>query len=265
MQITEEITEMGVTERRFQLEVDGEQVPGILWLPEHAKGPRPLVLQGHGGTQHKRVANILSLARRLVRHQGYAVAAIDAPGHGDRMRAEDREANRARRSAGGRRPPITEEQRQLMAARGKRVTKEWQATLDMLQELDEIGRSGPVGYWGVSMGTAFGIPFVAAEPRINCAILGLAALSMGREALGETAKKIEIPLLFMNQLDDELMTTESAVALFGAFGAKEKSMHINPGGHMGIPRIEVEYYETFYVRHLGTAKSEHLEASPSES
>ena len=72
-----------------------------------------------------------------------------------------------------------------MATRGSTVTKEWKSTLDMLQQLDEIGSDGPVGYWGVSMGTAFGIPFVAAEPRINCAILGLAALSRGREGLAE--------------------------------------------------------------------------------
>ncbi|MDD9938513.1 MAG: hypothetical protein OXT09_33195 [Myxococcales bacterium] len=252
MKTIEEITEHGVTERRFQLEVDGETVPGILWTPEHAQGPRPLVLQGHGGTQHKRVPNVLSLARRLVRHSGYAVAAIDAPGHGDRMTDEDREHNRAIRRDGG---AMTEERRKRLTERGRRATGEWKATLDALQRRDEIGDSGPVGYWGVSMGSAFGIPFVAAEPRITCAIFGLAALTMGREALASSAEKIEVPLLFMNQLNDELMTPDSALALFVAFGSKEKTMHINPGPHMGIPGFEVEHYETFYARHMGTATS----------
>ena len=50
MKFTSETTEMGVTERGFDIEVSGEHVPGIIWAPEGAKGPRPLLLVGHGGT-----------------------------------------------------------------------------------------------------------------------------------------------------------------------------------------------------------------------
>src|SRR5205823_4093805 len=80
----DEITEKGVTERRFDLKIENEVVPGILWSPDGATTPGPLVLIGHGGSQHKRVPNVLALARRLVRHLGYAAVAIDAPDHGDR-------------------------------------------------------------------------------------------------------------------------------------------------------------------------------------
>jgi hypothetical protein len=31
-------------------------------------------------------------------------------------------------------------------------------------------------------------------------------------------------------------------------------MHINPGPHVGIPNFERDYFETFYVRHLGSTK-----------
>src|SRR3954453_18557877 len=78
----------GVVERRFDVKGDHEVVPGIVWTPESQSGPRPLVLVGHGGSGHKRMPYVLSLARRLVRHAGYAVAAIDGPGHGDRAEAE---------------------------------------------------------------------------------------------------------------------------------------------------------------------------------
>src|SRR6478752_7286125 len=77
----------GVVERRFDVAGAGEVVPGIVWTPEAATGSRPLVLVGHGGGGHKRMPYVLSLARRLVRHAGYAVAAIDGPGHGDRSGA----------------------------------------------------------------------------------------------------------------------------------------------------------------------------------
>src|SRR3954451_5526012 len=81
----------GVVERRFDVKGAHEVVPGIVWTPESQSGPRPLVLIGHGGTGNKRMPYVLSLARRLVRHAGYAVAAIDGPGHGDRSGASTTE------------------------------------------------------------------------------------------------------------------------------------------------------------------------------
>src|SRR5437870_873202 len=80
-----ESVERGVIERSFDLKVDDAVVPGILWSPEGATAPLPLVMIGHGGTQHKRAPNVLSLGRRFVRHLGFAAVAIDAPGHGDRI------------------------------------------------------------------------------------------------------------------------------------------------------------------------------------
>src|ERR1039458_268769 len=95
MEIVEEICERGVVERRISLKVADETVPGIVWLPEAATGPRPTVILGHGGAGHKRAPEVLGLARRLVRHPGYVAVALDAPEHGDRI--TDREAARAMR------------------------------------------------------------------------------------------------------------------------------------------------------------------------
>ncbi|MFX3826784.1 hypothetical protein ACJBT5_10685, partial [Streptococcus suis] len=55
------------------------------------------ILLGHGGTRHKRVDYVLALARRFVRHLGYAAVALDAPGHGERV--TDPEKMRRRRQA----------------------------------------------------------------------------------------------------------------------------------------------------------------------
>ena len=52
----------GVAERRFDIVVNGETVPGIIWAPENAAGTRPLLLMGHGGTQHKRIDTMVSRA-----------------------------------------------------------------------------------------------------------------------------------------------------------------------------------------------------------
>src|SRR5262249_2442867 len=149
-------TERGVTERRFTVARPAEPVPGILWTPEDATGPRPLVLFGHGGTQSKRAVNILALARRMVRHHGFAPASIDQPFPGERrpaeesgMSVEERRERLGRRMFGRDRAAVIEQ-----------AVGDWTAVLDALQGLADVG-AGPVGYWGLSMGSHFGVPFVA--------------------------------------------------------------------------------------------------------
>jgi len=245
----------GVAERRFDIVVDGETVPGIIWAPENATGTRPLLLMGHGGTQHKRIDTMLSRARTFVRHHAYAVVAIDAPGHGERISKEARVSQREERQARvGTRNLWTPERLREMAERTTKAVGEWKATLDAVEGLDYVGQ-GPVGYWGVSMGTAIGVPFLAGEPRVKAAVLGLAGLRPGAADFEKAARSITIPLIFSFQWDDEVASRETGLALYDAFGSKEKSMHINPGPHMGIPPFEREHWEMFFVRHLGSAKA----------
>jgi hypothetical protein len=97
------------------------------------------------------------------------------------------------------------------------------------------------------MGTAIGVPFVAAEPRITAAVFGLAGL---HPAMAEAAQRITIPVEFVFQWDDEIAGRDAGIALFDAFGSTEKSMHVNPGGHLGIPMFERDSWERFFVRHL---------------
>jgi dienelactone hydrolase len=253
MQFRATATEQGVTERRFDLEVGGELVPGLLWTPAEAKGPRPLVLFGHGGTQHKRVEGILAMARGLVRHRGYAAMALDAPRHGERMTPADAERYRALLSDfKGRLASLTDEQLRAARATVPQAIAEWKAALDAVERLPEVGRAN-VGYWGLSMGCGIGVPLIAEEPRIKAAVLGLGALRRGDDALERTAQAVRIPLQFVFQLNDELMTPEAGLALFVAFGSEIKTMHINPGPHVAVPAFQRDCAEHFFARHLGPA------------
>jgi pimeloyl-ACP methyl ester carboxylesterase len=263
MEILSENRAKGVVEQRFDLKVGTEVVPGIRWLPDGPastdSGARPTILIGHGGTQHKRVPNVLGLARRFVRHLGYGAVALDAPGHGDRVTDPDaferrRLSLQARLAAGPGSAPgrFTPEEASEWVGRTTRGVAEWRALLD---DLDAAGHAGPYGYWGVSMGTAIGLPFVAVEPRVRAAVLGLAGLG-GRPGAGDfeqAARALQIPVLFLFQWDDELMTRESGLALFDAMGSADKTMHINPGGHVQIPLFERDACEAFFVRHLAEA------------
>jgi pimeloyl-ACP methyl ester carboxylesterase len=255
--IVSEKTEQGVVEQRFDLKAGGDVVPGIRWSPEGATGPRPIILIGHGGTQHKRVPNVLGLARRFVRHLGYSAVALDAPGHGERVKdpekaARRREALQARIAAGpdatGTRTFDPEETRDWVE-RTTRGVAEWKALLD---DLDAQGGGTSYGYWAVSMGTAIGLPFVASEPRIAAAVLGLAGLG-GRPGAAEferSARLLRVPIFLVLQWNDELVGQAAGLALFDAIGSTEKTLHINPGGHVEIPLFERDAYEAFFLRHL---------------
>ena len=254
IEFTREKTAEGVSERLFDVAVAGERVPAVIWTPEGARGHRPLVLMGHGGSQHKKIGSLAARARTYARKFGYAVLAIDAPGHGDRISRE--EAARLAEEVGARvrgeaAVPFT--LMKTMTERAQRAVPEWKAALDAVQGLEFVGKHQRIGYWGVSMGTAIGVPFVAAEPRIGCAVFGLAGLRSGNDAFEEAAKAISIPVEFVFQWEDAVAPRESGMGLFNAFGSKEKTMHINRGAHVEIPNFEGASWERFFVRHLGTA------------
>jgi dienelactone hydrolase len=243
MHFTSETTSDGVSERLFTL----DHIPGVLWFPADAAGSRPLVLLGHGGGHHKKAPGLVARAHRYVTACGFAVAAIDAPGHGDQPRTEQDERSiaviRERVAAG---EPLGPQISRYNAALAARAFPEWVATLDALQKLDFVAAGGPVGFWGVSMGSGIGVPFAAAEPRITAAVFGLAS----GETLTEAAARITIPVEFLLQWDDEVVPRESGLALFGAFASGDKTLHANPGPHQGVPAFEMDSAERFFTRHL---------------
>jgi pimeloyl-ACP methyl ester carboxylesterase len=233
----------GVVERRFDIKCEDRLVPGLLWTPEDAHGPRPLVLIGHGGSGNKRMPYVLSLARRLVRHLGWATCAIDGPGHGDR----DGATLSTNAPAAGRGIPSSFLGEMGQAAEA--MTADWTATFTALRELDEVG-DGPLGYWGLSMGTMFGIPFVAATPEVRVAVLGLMGTFEPTMPWSAGAAAVTCPVLFLLQGDDELVPPERAFELFRSLGSTDKRLHAHPGAHSAVPTEEVEASEAFLARHL---------------
>ncbi|MEU8236193.1 alpha/beta hydrolase [Actinoplanes sp. NPDC048967] len=218
----------------------------MLWTPDQATGVRALILMGHGGGQHKQSPGIVARARRFVVEGGFAVAALDAPGHGDRPRSAEQDRIiaelRTRRQNGGELSPVVTALHNLLAGQ---AVPEWQAALDALQHLEHVG-ARPVGYWGLSMGSGLGVPFVAAEPRVRAAVLGL----NGSETSTGAAAQITVPVEFLVQWDDELVPRAAGLALFDLFASAEKTLHANPGRHAEVPMFELDSALRFFTRHL---------------
>jgi dienelactone hydrolase len=247
MHFTSQTSSDGVTEQLFTFSSASGEIPGVLWTPDGAAGVRPLILLGHGGGQHKKAPGIVARARRFAAECGFAAAAVDVPGHGDRPRTEEHDRIiaefRTRAQAGGELTSLLASWHALLAGQ---AVPEWRAVLDAVQELDHVG-AGPVGYWGVSMGCALGVPLIAAEPRIRAAVLGL----NGAETSAEAAAKITVPVEFLVQWDDEMVPRAASLALFDTFASAEKTLHANPGKHGDLPRFELDSALRFFTRHLG--------------
>jgi hypothetical protein len=240
MQFTaEQRLDDGVLEREFTL---GE-IPGVLWTPP-GSAPAELILSGHNGGLHKRLPRLVARARRYAAEYGFAVAAVDAPGHGDRPRSAVDEQSRAElRRAAQAGEPIDEIVDAFVVPLVDQAVPEWQATLDALLALPEI--AGPTGYEGM---TAIGIRLAVVEPRISA--VNFFAQGFVPRPVREQARQVTIPLLFLMQWDDEGMARQPTLDLFDAFGAKEKTLHANVGGHAGTPSFEVDDGARFFTRHL---------------
>ena len=221
--LSDTVTE-GLRQRVFTAAPGARDVPAVLWMPAEASPPRPLALIGHGGAGHKLDESRLDLARRYAA-AGLAAAAIDGPWHGARARS--------RPEGWG------DVETDLMV-------RDWRATLDELTALPEVDEQR-IGYGGVSMGTIFGMAFVASDQRIGAAVLGMAGAT--RRLLREAARVV-CPVLFLMQWDDELFDRPSVFALFDALGAIDKRLLAYPGRHGETPESAREASTRFLIEAL---------------
>lgn len=227
----------GVSERDYEVTVAGHVVPGVLWMPVRAPAPVTLVLLGYGSGGHMRDGSRTWQANWFAQ-RGVAATSIDLAGHGERGRAD------------GTRPdygPLVDT-----------VIAEWRSALDACAALPEIDASR-VAYRGVSMGTMLGLPFIASEPRVVVASLGLADLRdvPGRfsgisQRLRDAAPLLRCPTLFVVNWDDELVDRTSALELFETLGTADKELRAYPGPHGAIPSPATESGMQYLLDHLTT-------------
>ena len=226
----------GVRERAFSLAHDGERLPGVAWLPETAKQPG-LVLFGHGFTVDKRSHLLVPWARRLAAEHGIATAAIDMPCHGERRTAPERTSEQ-----------VAEDYLVYWREHGgDRIAAELRVTAAALRDTKEVG-AGPVGYWGLSLGTQYGSAYLASDPQVRAAVLGLFGLVGPRVA--SWAAQLRCPVFFVRQRDDEIHDAASAAALYDRLGSFQKQLHTNAGAHEAVPVATLRASLAWLALHL---------------
>jgi hypothetical protein len=235
---TAETSSDGIVDRSFTV----GDVPGVLWSPVSAAPGAPLLLMGHGGGLHKRAPGLAARARQAVARDGFHVAAIDAPGHGERARShQDQQWVDALIRAREDGEPLAPIIAPFNGSLAERAVPEWRATIDALQSLPEIGADAAIGYSGMTLASAIGIPLAVAEPRIRAAIFGGVFVY---DALLASARRLTIPMEFLLPWDDDEIDRESGVALFDAFASEEKTLLAFPGSHFRVPaeRLDTRFF-----------------------
>jgi dienelactone hydrolase len=186
---------------------------------------------------------MLMLGQLFAQGYGWCAAAIDGPAHGERG-------------------PVTDAMDPVYRQMWQRedtvqnMIDDWKATLDALCTWHTVD-STRVGYWGLSMGTMFGLPYVASDSRVRAAVLGKAGMrgsSVKRSGIDSHfaifAPKVIMPVLFVMQWDDERFDRDGQLELFDRLGATDKRLHAYPGQHVDNGPEAFEVQAAFLKRYL---------------
>ena len=227
--------------REFIAETDaGRKRTGALWMPD-GEASSSLVAFGHGASGDRYQAPIPYLAGKFVK-AGHTVVSIDGPVHG------------LRQVGPGGRAAFGEEMRRDSMVDD--MNGDWRFAIDLARSESRTELS-QMAYFGLSMGSIFGIPMLADSSRalpVVAATLGL----LGSQGIGnrlgartlEDAAKLTFPILFLMQLEDELFSREGYLELFDALASSDKRIHANPGLHPDVPGEEMRFAYEFLLKHL---------------
>ena len=231
-----QITEEFVVTRDSQ-----RNVTGALWTP---KDPVDgiLIAFGHGASGDRYQAPIPYMANKLGK-LGYTGVALDGPVHGLRQVGP-----------GGRKALGLELERQTVI---EDMVADWKVAIDAVERKNTTD-TNRFAYFGLSMGSIFGIPLLAELSRnqynVTVAVLGLlgttGAVAKFADRLTDDANVIDCPLLYLMQLEDELFPRDGYLELFDSLGSPDKRLHANPGLHPEIPEEEINSAIDFLSKHL---------------
>ena len=233
---------MEILTREFNIQAGERVVPIVLWTPAGPAIRRPLLLIGHGGSQHKTHPGVVTLASSFVLNHSFAVAAIDGPIHGARrvamLSAEAMQVEFLK---------LWKEDNRIDL-----MIADWKASIDALSLLDDVDPD-VIGWIGVSMGTAYGLPLAAADSRIKVALFGMWSADFANsQRLVQDAPKVVCPIFFQQKWDDQLFTRAGQIELFSLLGSKEKWLKIYPGPHVPIAGDQLADAEAFLSGALET-------------
>lgn len=236
----------------FRIQRDGKRdITGALWLPDTPPTGDTLFCFGHGGSGHRFQAPIPHMAKQFAA-SGYPSLAIDGPDHGLRQTGP---GGRAGMFADLKRPEALQD-----------MAEDWDIAIAAARQCEDVA-APKLAYFGLSMGAIYGIPMLAERSDVIVSTLGLwgdVPRLPHSQTILSAAEKLNHPVLFLMQLEDEIVDREGYLALFDRLGSADKRIHANPGLHPDIALDEITFASEFMLGHATGALGDRKIAALSE-
>jgi|TARA_B100001971_G_scaffold121330_1_gene111740 dienelactone hydrolase len=210
LKATAKIEEQADRFTKFRVEfngIEGDRVPGHLFLPKKISGRVPAALVQHGIGDKKHAEYIVECCRMLAERSIIALA-IDAPGRGERKGPSKRGPAMWNLIA------VNQWYRQHCG--------DYSRALDYLTTRPDVDAKR-VGYVGFSWGAITGVTFTAHDPRVRAltSVVGGGLIGLLGKKLDPITNAHRIaprPLLFINASKDQIVLKPLATALHKAAG-----------------------------------------------
>jgi dienelactone hydrolase len=199
---------------------DGEDIPGLFYLPTNTDAALPLVLIQHPATSSKDDYFVRDVGMAWAK-RGWICGGIDAPLHGDR-RSHD--------------PMSLFRDREVMQQVSTQFAAEVTATIDALAGYVAVDMSR-LGYVGYSMGSMLGVRAVAQDGRFKAAAFclvgegGIVGDVKGKDAW--VTRLASVAVRIVGKTEDELIARSATEALYDALPGTRDIVWL-PGGHFQI-------------------------------
>ena len=187
--------------------IEGDRVPGHLYLPKKLEGRRPAVLVQHGIGDKKQALYVVECCKMLAA-RGIIALAIDAPNRGERRKPDQRGPEMWNLSA------VNQWYRQHCS--------DYSRALDYLAARPDVDAKW-LGYVGFSWGAITGVTFAAHDERVRAmtSVVGGGLVGLLGPQL-DPVKNVGLiaprPLLFINATRDQVVLKPLATALHRAAG-----------------------------------------------
>ena len=225
---------MTILEEALDIPYEGRaHIPCSIWSA--STRPRGVVLLGHGLGVDRFDSTVRVPVEILAEEHHAAVVVPEIPLHGVRAMADDDPAG------------IVDRWQRFWIGGGMESVA---AELDLLtrfcrQRFEYL----PIAYFGLSLGTQYGVPFLAQTEGVGSAVLGLFGSQPAPKTpvMNRFAPAVRCPVYFIQKLDDEIHSAESTTHLFSTLGATEKVLDSTSGTHRQTSMQSLRSACTFLV------------------